>query len=240
MKQIDKYLNSVSIDSFKYRIELTELDSYCSSLLDKYATVNITTSELIDEPADFKLKAKKITDKGASIHIAIEKNQKVEQNRTADVLTVLINSKLHKGIEYFNGINSTNISSIYSYLMSLELFKCSLETFLNCGKVTDCDFKLDSRLNDTQYNAVLEQIKLMTVFKANVPIRDRFKGKDNKGVQFNERKASNYISSPFLKLYNKTADLKHNSIEFTTDCLSGIDTNDIRRIETTVKNSKHF
>ena len=32
----------------------------------------------------------------------------------------------------------------------------------------------------------------------------------------------------------------HNSIEFATNCLAGIDTNDIRRIETTVKNSKHF
>ena len=240
MKQIDKYLDSVSIDSFKYRIQLTELDSYCQSLLDHYATINVSTSEIIEASTDWKLRAKKINENGVSIHIAIEKNQKVSMNRTADVLTVLINAKMHKGIEYFNGINATNIVSIYKHLMSLELFKCSLSTFVNCGKVTDCDFKLDSRLNDAQYNEVLKQMKLMATFKANVPIRDSFKGKGNRGIQFNERKASNYISNPFLKLYSKTADLKHNSIEFANEYLSGINTKDIRRIETTVKNSKHF
>jgi hypothetical protein len=239
MKQIDKYLDSVSIDSFKYRIQLNELDSYCQSLLDKYAIINVSTSEIEDD-FNWKLRAKKISSNGVTIHIAIEKNQIVSLHKSEDVLVVLINAKMHKGIEYFNGINSTNIVSIYKQLMALELFKCSLSTFLNCGKVTDCDFKLDSRLNDAQYNEVLKQMKLMAKFKANVPIRDKFKGKGNRGIQFNERKADNCISNPFLKLYRKTADLMYNSTEFANEYLSDINTKDISRIETTVKNKKHF
>lgn len=240
MKQTDKYLESVSIDSFKYRIELTELDWYCDSLLDHYGEVNLTTSEVIESSDNFKLKAKQYKEKGVTTYFKVENGIRVTKDRTANVLVILINAKLLKGIAYFEGITPGNIESIYNQLMSLEVFKCSLSAFLKYGKVTDCDYKLDAKMNIEQYKEVLSQMKSMIKLKPNVVTRTKFKGKDNIGLQLNERKATNYKSSPFLKIYNKSADLKYNSREFKDSYLSGVDCNDIVRIETTVKNNEHF
>lgn len=76
--------------------------------------------------------------------------------------------------------------------------------------------------------------------KTNVEVRTNFKGKGNYGIMFNKREASNYLNNPFVKIYHKGNDLKHNSKEFKKEYFSKVDTENIIRLETTIKNKKHL
>jgi hypothetical protein len=228
----------VSVDSTKYRIELDKLESYDLSLLDNWAYVNTNSGE--HDEKEFKLRAKRIEGKGYSTKVLIEKNIKVSQDRTADCLVILMSSKLLES-RYFEGITESNIKIVYDKLMSYNLFKCSLETFLKEGCLTDCDLKLDEYMNlDTFEHSVKVLKDLAKPSKTKDKGYRPFNDSDNKGIEFSKRESSAYKTNPFVKMYHKGIELKNKSKEFKNNHLSHLDTDNIARLETTVKNKTHF
>lgn len=149
-------LDLVSIDSLKYRLPLSILDSYNESLEDTYTQLNIKTSEIDNDSKNWKLKAKKFQHNGITTHYKIE-NVKIDSVRTENVLTILFNAKILEN-RYFEGITYDNIELIYNKLIEHNQFKCSFETFMQ-GSCTDIDFKVDCYLLEKRYKNVLRTLK---------------------------------------------------------------------------------
>jgi len=225
----------ISIDSCKIRIPFKEIDEIDNAVFANRYVVNAESGEHEDT---FKNNAYKIDSQGIKTKIAIEK-QITSDQKTEKFLVILFNSKLLKS-SYFDGINQSNLHYVYLELMRFNVVKFSFDAFLN-GELTDVDFK-----QDLIFESFCDAIKDIHQFaKCHKEINrgcNLFNAKTNKGIEFGKRNsASQYF--PFLKFYHKGLELLHSSIEFNSTHLLGqenIDYNNLVRIETTIKNKKHF
>ena len=90
------------------------------------------------------------------------------------------------------------------------------------------------KIIDTVYN--LAKPKKLAIEACSI-----YRRKDNLGIQFALRKTSRYINCPYLKFYEKVRELKYKSKDFYFEQLQAVDLpKEIIRIETTIKNKKHF
>jgi hypothetical protein len=139
------------------------------------------------------------------------------------------------------GITKENIHDVYTSLQGLSLFSFTFDTFLR-GELTDVDFKRDF-INEAGLKLVDRLIlnaKRVRYGRACTPFRGKGKDGKNQGIQFSERKTARYKTQPYLKLYNKHLELTTKSDEFRELYLPDTDMLNLWRIETTVKNKKHF
>jgi len=225
-------LGSCSIDSFKIRIELSHLKAFDKSLLDTLTTVN-PNGEIEQE---FKRRSKQYFEDTYSFYASITENVRVDKNRFADCLTVLVNSK-HLERRYFEGLTDNTIKIAFDKILELGILDCSLDTFLTFGYPTDIDFKKDYRLALDEYKEVLKVCKIMTKESNN---RDKGLTPFDLGISWSVRQSNKYLTNPYTKIYHKETELKTQSIEFTDKHLNGIDFKDVFRIETTIKNRSHL
>jgi len=244
MANIENNVSSLyvpSIDSFRYRIELSEVDILNRNLLDHIIVqrINETTGELIEEIA-IQTNSLKVQKHGYQIHFAIRRF--FDNKELKDYLEVLINSKLLES-DYLNGISSGNIEKLFKNLIDCEVFTCPFETFLSKGLCSDIDIKKDIELTRSDFDKGITELETATLpskksgFGANV-----FRTKSNLGIEWNSRaKATN--SKPFLKLYHKPTEaaisdanqLKKNEVPFF-DTHVGMDAiKDRVRVEGTIK-----
>lgn len=230
-----------SIDSFRYRIELSEVDILDRNLLDHIIIqrINETTGELIEETA-IQANSLKVQKHGYQIHFAIRRF--FDNKELKDYLEVLVNSKLLES-DYLNGISSGNIEKLFNNLLSCGVFTCPFEVFLSKGLCSDIDIKKDVELSRSDFDKGITELEAATLpskksgFGANV-----FRTKSNLGIEWNSRaKATN--QKPFLKLYHKPTEaaisdanqLKKNEIPFF-DTYVGMDNIKERvRVEGTIK-----
>jgi hypothetical protein len=225
-------LGVCSIDSFKLRIELSSLKAYDKSLLDTLTTTN-PDGEIEQE---FKRRSKQYHLDTYSFYASITENVRVDKNRFADCLTVLINSK-QIGSRYFEGITKDTIKIAHKKIVELGILDCTLNDFLTFGFPTDIDFKKDYRLSLDEYKELLKVCKTMTKESSN---RDKGCTVFDMGISWSVRASNKYLTNPYTKIYHKATELINNSNEFTTQYLNGIDFKDVFRIETTVKNRSHL
>jgi hypothetical protein len=220
-----------SIDSFKLRIELSQLKTYDKTLND---TLYVSTEDGTIEK-EFKRKSKQYYLDGYSFYASISEGVRVSQNRFADCLTVLINSKQleHK---YFEGVSNSNVKDIFDKIIDIGIFDCSYKTFLDAHP-TDIDFKKDYKLPLEDY---LELIKVCGIMTPLSNSNDKGKRIHNKGISWSNRETSKYLTNPFTKIYHKETELRENSTDFTSLYLNSIDFKNVFRIETTVKNRTHL
>jgi len=230
-----------TIDSLKLRIELPKLDYYDKDLLSNLLVINSDTSEIEKE---FKRSSKQYHCKEYSFYASITENLRVSKDRFSDCLIILINSKQIES-NYFTGITIETIKQIHYKVIELGILNCSLDVFLN-GAGTDVDFKKDFKLEIDEFKELISGCAKMTKPSSN---RDNgctvFKQKDNCGIAWSVRKSSKYLTNPYLKIYHKGLEFikpkdKGGSKEFKDTYLSNTDTTNIIRIETTVKNKRHF
>lgn len=226
-------LGVCSIDSFKLRIELSSLKSYDKDLLEPLKTIN-SSGEIEKE----WLRARKeyhLLD-SYSFYASITENVRVDKNRFADCLTVLINSK-QIGSRYFEGITKDTIKIAHKKIVELGILDCTLDDFFTYGFPTDIDFKKDHRLPLDEYKELLKVCKIMTTASSS---NDKGFRPHKLGISWSKRESNKYLTNPFTKIYHKSTELINNSPEFTTQYLNGIDFSDVFRIETTVKNRSHL
>ena len=224
----------ITLDSFKIRIPINEVDYLSDSLTGEWVWVNKLTGE--EKENEYKAKAYSHNENGINIRIASE-FQKIDFNgKVEKFLTILVTSKTLKE-HYLEGITKSNVHLVYDYLQGLNLCTFSLESFLN-GHLTDVDFKRD--FINTQglklVDALSEKALAVKYGRACTP----FRGKTNQGIQYSERETDRFNTAPYLKIYSKEHDMDSKSREFRERYLPGVNLQHLWRIETTVKNKSHF
>ena len=226
-------LSTWSIDSLKVRIPLSRVKVLDESIRELVLKVSERTGEVLEAETNTKVWK---DERGIKTTISIE--QRATQFDTIPYLVVLINAK-QLGERYFEGITTSNVVHLHSYLMSLEIAQFSLKELLK-SECTDIDIKKDFEADE------LDMKEAFQVMQHNAtPSKDYDKGsklfwkKDNKGLQFNKRQSTKFESAPFLKVYSKTLDLKGKSNIFALAYLDTIPL-DLWRMEYTIKNKKHL
>jgi len=225
-------LTKASIDSLKIRIPLSCLDSY-----DEEITITITqfkgdAFDVIDK--EFKTNRKEYEFDNYKLTANIFRVNSI------DCLILLVNSK-QVGDKYFDGITNDTIKIIYNLCVHNQIFKCSYDLFRQ-SSVTDIDIKKDFKFESlTDYKQMIDGMKTMSI-KSN--LRDKgyraFNDKGNIGIEFGKRVTTSAISNPFTKVYFKQRELETNSLDFSNRYLSHIDYKNVFRIETTIKDKRHF
>jgi hypothetical protein len=233
-------VQGISIDSLKIRIPIELVKILDQGVRSRWINVNEETGDI--DPDYFKQNClTKYVDQGETVKIrfGIER-QRTERSTVEEFLTILIPAKV-LGSLYFEGIRSNNVQVVYQKIMSADVVSFPIEALLYKSACTDVDFKQDFICKP--FDALVRQL-----YSNAKPSKKRGQGaraftdKDNKGIEFNERKTQSYKTAPFLKLYQKWIEL--NTLKNKPFLMAYFNTFDIDpnicRIEATVKNKKHF
>lgn len=230
----------ISVDSLKVRIPLERVLIRDRNLGSVLVPMRIDDGELLEDE-EFKKNSVKSSYKGVSVYFGLE-SQIGRDKIVRDYLVVLFSSKLLH-FRYFEGITSVNVGLVYDRLMSLGVVSFEYGDFLK-AECTDVDFK-----NDVKHSEFKRIIKDMysnakDTKKLGQGVR-LFNTPTNQGIQWGERKTST-LSYPFLKLYHKGIHMMGENdpdmFSFYAEFISqhGYDLKDVVRVETTIKNKKHF
>ncbi len=144
------------------------------------------------------------------------------------------------GSNYFEGVNMSNIQSVYESLMRMNQFYISFDEFLN-SKVDDVDLCRDFKLNFSNHNLLCGTLKKMVMIDKDGYVKI-FKHGKRFNLQFKDRKSAT-TKLPFAKCYFKSSELIEESNDFMKTYLSDrmkVISEGISRVEVTVKNKKHF
>ena len=227
----------ISIDSLKIRIPIEYTKVVNPSLEGNWYLVNEDTGEV--DPKEYKSNALTCKNNGITTRFAIEKQQTRERQQCT-FITILVNSKELKE-RYFEGLNSDTIKTIYDSLIAHEIVDFSFNDFLTYSECTDVDIKKDTSISIDIYQSSINQCRTISKPSKNKGNGYRyFNSKDNKGIEWSDRRTTGYKSNPFLKIYHKQIELDNNSMTFSKAYLKGVDYTDTVRIETTIKNAAHF
>jgi len=227
----------ISIDSLKIRIPIEHINIINPSLEGKWYLVNEDTGEV--DSKEYKSNSLTIKEDGCTTRFAIEKQQTKEQHLRTFV-TLLVNSKEVKH-NYFEGIKKSTIKQVYNSLVNHKVIDISFKEFIKHSECTDVDIKKDARIPIDVYTKSINQCRTISKPSKNKGTGYRFfNSKENKGIEWSDRRTTSYKSNPFLKIYHKETELKNNSLLFSSKHLQGIDYTNIVRIETTIKNRAHF
>jgi len=222
-------IGCISIDSFKIRIPVN-LVKIISPSLSKWILVNESTGEIAK---DYN---RKEFCKLENIRYALE-TQITSNQKPMPFLIILINSKVLKK-NYFDGITTDNVKQIYKEIINQQIVEFSFKDFYN-SECTDVDFKMDFKNRNLlkSIRSLKKHAKPST--KKGYGFKS-FERNNNVGIEFSDRKTTAFKTNPYLKIYDKEIELNNKSLEFSDQHLKEYDYKDLGRIETTVKNKKHF
>lgn len=235
MAKLKNFILKSSIDSFKYRIDLSLVKVLDPNLLDSLITqtVNSATGEVINSK-ELKLNSLKPQFDSYHIHFAINDLFGVKY------LVILINSKLLEK-SYLDGIHRDNIELIYNKIISANVVSISFKDFMEYGLVSDIDVKKDVELDVNSFKDVIKKL-----YTATKPTKEskygvkKFNKETNLGIQWNERENAT-AKHPFLKLYHKEIESRHGANkEYFYNHINLADTDNIVRCEATIKNTKEL
>jgi len=236
MIELAEYLKTTitdfRIDSFLLRVPLDQVEILNELEFNRFEKRDKCTGEI----TDIKKDCVDLTESGIPLYFQI---RTIPINGIkADYLMLLINSKQLKE-RYFEGITTSTIKLIYNYIIGKKIVYFSYETFIN-SYCTDIDFKKDFIINMDFVKFIRDLYSC--VKDSSKEITQKFTKKTNQGIQFSNRKVSNYGNKPFNKLYNKNLDLlNHSKLFYECFLLNEFEIPyNLIRTEFTVKDKKHF
>jgi len=225
------------IDSFKIRIPREQVIIKNDYLLDDYALVSKTTGEVIEDESNFKKSSYFYENKGVKTYYKAERQ--ISKNEVKDYVTILLTSKSLFD-RYFEGICSNTVIPFYDSIISQDVVSFSHDNFLY-GQCTDMDIKMDLVPNAPVIDIVNGLYECATPKKLAHQAASIYRQKTNLGIQFSLRKTQAFKKYPYLKFYEKVRELKSHSLDFYSSFLLDHSLpSEILRIETTIKNKKHF
>lgn len=229
------HLKKIDVDSLKVRYFAEQVRILDPNLGAKYININNETGEVVSDEFDNN----RIEKYGHGIKVSFCMAKMVNfDNSVTDYVVLLINSKSLES-RYFEGITIENVINLYHWVMSWRVVEMDFQTFLS-GMVTDCDFKFDDREPLDQFKGLVKWC-LSNTHKTNRSVGARpFRQKNNRGVQWSDRKSTKFKTAPYLKIYHKEIELDNKSFDFAKKWLDEIDYTDVFRLEYTIKNKKHF
>ena len=227
------------IDSFKLRIPLSKIKEYPTIINDRVHTVSETTGEIYGTKEQ-KTATLHTNNRYVSFIASIEQ-QSIDGNRIgtkSQFLTLKLTSKLLTD-QYFSGIRKDNIDIIHRTVLGQGI-DVSREDFIN-SELTDIDFKSDIPKSSTNiatlrafsYQLMHNTNKVELVKKHNHSFKQK-----NTGVWFNDRKSAT-TAYPYIKIYDKSIELRYKSTDFANEYLRHQDT-DFWRLEYTLKGKSMF
>ena len=231
------------VDSGKISIQLSKCEIIHEMLNDmmNVTYTSISTGEVYDEEKisgkPFTLENKK---DGTYARVWVEPQMNYVNGKAVSEMfvSILINSKhLHKN--YFKGITKNTLFDLYTYIMSLNLFKCSYNDF-QYSRFNDVDICFDFIATKVNFEVLKRNIKLS--------VKDEKKwhtktSKSNTGLYATSARAPRTHanpSNPYIKIYDKELDLEVRSKNFADTYLKEIDYRDLIRYECTIKSRKHL
>lgn len=232
----------MKVDSCKLSIPLHECSEISKELVTYYKRilVDLSTGELIDKETKEQREPYTLnTDYGTYFKLWIEP-QIISKGVSADFISVLVNSK-HLGNDYFKGITKETFSTIYDVIMSLNVFKCSLDSFKN-ARYQDTDLAFDFETNKEHFEILKENIKRSTLYPDNWAITSK---NNNSGIWAPKTpsniKPRDYAtpSKPYVKFYDKQIDFETKSNVFAKHFNLIEQSKNIVRFECTIKNAQH-
>ena len=241
-------LYNARLDSFKLRLPLGLVEVIDRSLFEPQYKIYL--SKFLEDgeiEKEFKSKAKEYEFNGISTRIAVEEQKIDFKENTESYLTVLINSKLLEG-SYLAGMGKDNIKVVYNYIMALNCIKIAFNEFIGCSQVTDMDIKIDFQQTKNEFNVLtkylIDNTKVSVYKKDGV---EPFPAPKNTGIKYTGVQWSNREiagdkaqSKPFIKIYHKEFELENKSFKFSEKYLNPEEYKDLVRLETTIKNKRHF
>lgn len=230
-----KISETFKIDSLRIRIPLYEVQIINEIEFNRYAKVDLTTGEQIENalPKDLI----NLRENGIPLKLEITK-YKYFGNTKERYLILTINSKQLKEL-YFYGITKENVKLIYDYIIEKDFVYFSYESFLNSYAV-DVDICKDKSYNfNCSFSQFTSNLKGYSKPESN---SKRFNKKDNKGIQWSKRETSEYVSKPYIKIYSKTLDFIEHTKEFYDNYIKDNWElpKELIRIEFTIKALKHL
>ena len=236
-----------TIDSTKVRVPLADCQILNDSLQDKWLTVHSVTGEISN--SDFKSNCYTTEKNGIKLRIGIESMNTsaafTKENPIGErFITMVITSKMLEE-EYFKGITKETLPRVYDYIMSLQVFSCSYETFCH-SMVTDTDICKDFNANFGEMRELMKSMeKHSTPYSAKgVGVRAYLNGDNQNGIEWNDRNTTS-LRHPFVKVYSKHLDfygygVKQDRKHFAANYINEKDCKDRYRVEVTIKNRKAF
>jgi hypothetical protein len=225
-----------SIDSLKIRIPLAQVEVLNESIMHHWVRLNTGTGEI--DTTEFKNKAYYHKGNGYSTKYLVQE-QSLPNQSPITYLTIGVSAKLLES-RYQEGITPETLPTLYSQLIDQGEVKFSYESF-GKGIPSDIDVKRDFGATCEVFSGVMHHMESFTI-----PHKSTDKGvkswnqKTNQGIEWNKRETNAYMKAPYLKMYNKSLELKHKSTDFASYHLSGYDIDNVIRIEATLKNKKHM
>jgi hypothetical protein len=225
-------INTWSIDSLRLRIPMKECKIIDHDLNAMFHLINSNTGEVLET----KLNSKSFRNEtGISTHFHLTKEYN-SNNTLESHVVILVNAKTLKQ-DYFQGINKNTLRAVYNYITELQVVSFSFEAFKQ-AQCTDIDIKKDITCERQTmmmaFNVIKQNAKAHK--EKNIGLNA---GSNEKMLSFNDRKNTNFLKAPFLKIYDKTRELVENSIDFNMHYIKELP-QDLWRIEYTIKNKKHL
>lgn len=248
--QIQSILDNLKIN-FSAKIDSLRLEYFyddvtiVSNQLDKHLMLVDTEGEVVDE---LKKNSLSIRDKGITTSYIVVERWNFIKKSTVKYVQVLINAKALES-NYFKGINKETIIQLHEYVCSQNIIKIDYYTFLN-GIATDIDICKDYFKPTEIYSETLDKLKDFIAKNYSVATK-HFNKEKNKGFQISERNIQNPKKHPFIKWYSKINELRADKNllfyqSYFKEILEvdynkhGDYFNDLRRVEGTIKNKKHY
>lgn len=231
------------IDSCKLSMPLRNCEIINQELLDQFTDlrINKNTGESTPIKTYVGLPFHETLDNGTSIKIWIEKqityDKQTNKPFTEDYLTILANSK-HLQADYFKGITKDTLKLLYDYMMSLNVFSCTYQTFKN-ARYSDIDICFDFKCDETNFSTLKRNILKTAINPLYFHTANKF---NNSGIWTPTKKEPRKQatpSKPFIKLYSKEIDFTYNSYKFANKYFKPQDYQDLIRFECTVSNYQH-
>jgi len=224
------------VDSLKIRIPIQKVNIHHNGLNAVVMRVSQSTGEIIDEKLETSIRSEL---DGVRTAFNVTK-ESIDGKRTGTFLTILVNAKMLGG-QYFDGITMETIRTIYGYIMDLNVASFTYVDFMD-GECVDVDVRKDFQSDDTAVGHVFSRLNKNYIHrnKIDTGIIPFKTGKRQTGIQFNKRTTTSFLTSPFMKIYNKHSDaldskhhefFKHHAITVPYD---------LWRVEYTIKNKKHL
>lgn len=223
-----------SIDSLRIRIPLIHCEILDMELNAMQHLISSITGEILES----KLNTKRfISTTGITTTISLTK-EPTQWNRLEYHIVILANSKALKE-DYFKGISKNTFKKLYDYIIGLGVVKFSYKSFKE-AQCTDIDIKTDISCTDSIMKSTFKVFTSNSKLHAEMNRGVKCKWtKTNKMIQYNQRKNTDFMKAPFLKIYAKSLELEFNSGEFVLNHLTEVP-QDTWRIEYTIKNKKHL
>ena len=154
-----------------------------------------------------------------------------------DYVSFLANSK-HLETDYFKGITKETLGKLYNFIMSLDVFQCSFDTFKQ-ARYSDIDICFDFKCDETKFARLKQNILKSAINEMHFHTSNK---SNNSGIWTPTKKDPRNQSTPgkpYIKFYSKDIDFTYNSFRFANKFFKVEDYKDLIRFECTVKNSEH-